>query len=266
MPNLTLFKRGIKSTWKTWLIFVAILSMYGGIIVTMFNPEIGEALIAFEKAMPELMAMVGMKVKDSSLIGFISSYLYGFIMIIFPMLFSIIVAISLIANPVDQGSMAYLLSAPVKRSSAIITQILVLLTGLTLLLAYFTLLIISVSAGYFPGELDIPKFLWLNLGAYALHLFIASIVVFSATLFNDKKYALGFGVGIPLLAYIIQMLANAGDKYEYAKYFTFLTLFAPDKITAGENFGYIGMIILGLAAIIIFVLTVEVFKRKDLHI
>ncbi len=266
MLNFTLYKRGIQGIWKLLLIFSLILTMYFTIIISMFDPKIGSALIEFEKAMPELMAMVGMSTGSTTLIGFMSSYLYGFIMIIFPMIFSIISANKLIASLVDKGSMSYLLAAPVKRSTVAFTQMKVLLSGIVFLVAYVTILGIVVAEISFPGELDIDRYIPLNVGNLCLHFFIGGICYIFSCIFSDTKYAVGFGAGIPALSYIIQMAANAGDKYADAKYLTFLSLFNPEGIAAGETSASWGAVSLFVGSILLFAGAITIFSKKDLHI
>lgn len=266
MINFTLYKRGIQGSWKLLVIFALILTMYFTIIISMFDPEIGSALIEFEKAMPELMAMVGMNTESTTLLGFMSSYLYGFIMIIFPMILSIICANRLIASLVDKGSMSYLLAAPVKRSTVAFTQMAVLLSGILFLVAYATILGIVVAGISFPGELDNGGYILLNVGNLCLNFFIGAICFIFSCIFSDTKYALGFGTGIPALAYIIQMVANAGDKYANAKYFTFLSLFNPEGIVAGETSSILGVIGLFVGSISLFAGAISIFSKKDLHI
>ncbi|HHT86805.1 MAG TPA: ABC transporter permease [Clostridiales bacterium] len=266
MINFTLYKRGMQGSWKTLLIFAAVLAMYFAIIISMFNPEIGSALEEFAKAMPELMAMVGMTPASAELISFMSAYLYGFIMLVFPMIFSIIIANKLIASHVDKGSMTYLVAAPVKRSTVVFTQMKVLCTGLFALVLFATVLGIVVCEISFPGELDIVRFALLNAGVLCLQLFISGICFLASCVFNESKYAVSAGAGIPALAFIIQMLANAGQDLEKFKYATFFTLFNPDGIIAGEASAYLGMAILLVGAIALFALSIIVFSRKDLHI
>ena len=47
----------------------------------------------------------------ADLLGFMISYLYGFILLVFPMVFCILRANGLVAKYVDRGSMACLLAA-----------------------------------------------------------------------------------------------------------------------------------------------------------
>ena len=82
--NLTLYKRELKGSIKLLVIFAAIMTMYISIIIRMYDPEMMATLDNFAKAMPELMAAVGMSAGATSLMGFMISYLYGFILLVFP--------------------------------------------------------------------------------------------------------------------------------------------------------------------------------------
>ena len=266
MINWTLYKRGIQGSWRMIIIFAAVITMYFTIIISMFDPALGSALNEFAKAMPELMAMVGMNPASAELVSFLEAYLYGFIMLVFPMLFCILSANKLISRHVDRGSMTYLLSAPVKRETVTFTQMKVMVTGLFTLVLYATLLGIINCEISFPGELDIGKFILLNVGVLCLQLFIGGICFLCSCIFNDSKYAVGVGAGIPALGFIIQMLANAGKELENVKYATFFTLFDSNGIIAGESGAILGMFVLFAGAIVLFSTAIVIFSKKDLHI
>jgi len=266
MINWTLYKRGIQGSWKMLLIFAAVITMYFTIIISMFDPALGSALNEFAKAMPELMAIVGMNPASAELVSFLEAYLYGFIMLVFPMLFCILSANKLIARHIDRGSMTYLLAAPVKRETVAFTQMKVMATGLFALVFYATLLGFVNCEISFPGELDIGKFIVLNVGVLCLQLFIGGICFLCSCVFNDSKYAVGVGAGIPALGFIIQMMANAGKELENAKYATFFTLFDSDGIIAGKSGAIWGTLVLFAGAIVLFSASIVVFSKKDLHI
>ncbi|NLV58069.1 MAG: ABC transporter permease subunit [Clostridiales bacterium] len=266
MINWTLYKRGIRESWKMLAIFAAVITMYFTIIISMFDPALGSALNEFAKAMPELMAIVGMTPATAELVSFLEAYLYGFIMLVFPMLYCILSANKLIVRHVDRGSMTYLLSAPVKRETVAFTQMKVMVTGLFALVFYATLLGLVNCEISFPGELNIRKFILLNIGALCLQLYVGGICFLSSCIFNDSKYALGVGAGIPVLGFIIQMMANAGKELEKMKYATFFTLFDSEGIIAGEPDAIWGMIALCAGAMVLFSSAIVVFSRKDLHI
>ena len=163
----------MKGSFKLLLIFAGILTMYITMIVGMYDPNLSDAIRQFEKLMPDLMAAVGMTGGNDTLGGFLSSYLYGMIMIVFPMVYSIIRANGLAAKYVDRGSMAFLLAAPVKRVTIAVTQLAALISGIVLLLIYCTVLEYTAAQIMFPGELPFAQLIRLNAGLLCLQLFIA---------------------------------------------------------------------------------------------
>ena len=138
MFNMTLYKRELKGSLKMLIIFAAIISMYVTVIISMYDPDMMATLDSFYEIMPKLMDSVGMSIGATSLIGFMISYLYGFILLIFPMLFCILRGNCLIAKYADKGSMVILLAAPLKRRTVAITQMSVLISGILLLIIYTT--------------------------------------------------------------------------------------------------------------------------------
>ena len=266
MLNLTLYKREMKGSLKMLLLFAAIISMYVTIIIRMYDPAMMETLDNFYEVMPELMASVGMSAGATSLISFMISYLYGFILLIFPMVFCILRGNGLIARYADKGSMVTLLAAPVKRRTVALTQMSVLISGILLLIIFASALELTIAETSFPGELAIAELLQLNAALLCLHLFIGGICFLSSCVFSDTKYSIALGAGIPALMYILQMLANAGEEADVIKYFTFFTLFDAKGIVAGEGGAALGMLVLLFGAITFYGIGILAFCKKDLHI
>ena len=71
--------------------------------------------------------------------------------------------------------MASLLASPVSRRTIVRTQILVLLTCFLILTGYATGIEILFCQLWFPGQLDIPTLLAVNLALLALYLFIGGL-------------------------------------------------------------------------------------------
>ena len=266
MLSWTLYKREMKGSIKLLVIFSAVLTLYISIIINMYDPEMMTMLDGFVEVMPEIMAAVGMSAGATSLLGFMISYLYGFILLIFPMVFCILRGNGLIAKYVDQGSMVSLVAAPIKRRTIAFTQMKALASGVLILVIYSTVLEVILTEVSFSGELDMAGLLLLNVGLLCLHLFIGSICFLSSCVFSDTKYSIGFGAGIPALMYVLQMLANVGGEAEKAKYFTFFTLFNPLGIITKDSSAMIRVFTLFLGSIVLYLLGIIIFSRKDLHI
>lgn len=266
MINGTLFAREMKAGIKLLVIFGAVITMYVVCIIWMYDPEMMKMLDGFAEAMPEIMAAVGMNGGAADLLGFMISYLYGFILLIFPMVFSILRGNRLIAGYVDRGSMAYLLAAPVKRRNVAVTQMTVLVSGIVILVVYITALELAAARWMFPGELVFRDIAAVNAGLLFLHLFIGSICFSASCVFSETGYSIAVGAGIPVLMYIFQMLANVGDRLENMKYFSVFTLFDPSGLAAGETNAVCGAVCLLAGAAVVFPAGITVFCRKDIHV
>lgn len=266
MINGALYRRGMKGSVKLLLILAAVLALYVVIIVSMYEPEMAKLLDSYVELMPEIMAAVGMTAGATSLMGFLCSYLYGFLLLIFPMLFCILRGNGLVAKYVDDSSMVFLLSASVRRSTIALTQGAVMVSGTLILTVYITALEWFSGEYYFPGQLDLGELLQVNAGLFCLHLCLGGICFFASCLFSETKYSLGVGAGLPILMYVFQMMANMGGKAENAKYFTVFTLFQPEELAAGESGAVVGALVLLVLGIILYGAAVAVFTRKDLHI
>ncbi len=265
--SFSLFKAAAKSNWSLFVIFLAVLLLYMVMILWMYDPESIEAMNQYVQALPQgMMEAFGYDALATDLISFIAIYFYGFLITMFPLIYCIILANRLVAVLVDRGSMAYLLATPNTRVKVVTTQGIYLASSVTLLLAINAAVGIGLSEAKFPGEMDIPVFIQLNIVTILLTLAISSICFFFSCIVNESKYSLAFGGGIPILFFIINMLKNIGGSSEWLKYLTLYALFDAPAIIAGEP--DIVLIISTFAAItiILYSLGIIIFSRRNLYL
>ena len=258
--SMVLFKREWKSNYKIFLIFIAIMTLYESIIVAMYDPKLGESLNMMAESMPQLFAAFGMTDLGLTLLD----YLYGFILIIIPLVYIMIMCHRLMARYIDKGSMAYLLATPHKRSDIFITQLCVLLSGVIGLIVYSVVLILGCSSMMFHESIDIAKFLMTNVGLLGVHFFFASFCYLTACSFNEVKLSIGIGAGVGVISILIQMLSQVSDKIEFLKYFTPLTLFDAKGLQAYDQQSLLCMAGLFALAVICIVIGCMNFSKRDL--
>ncbi|MDD5492322.1 MAG: ABC transporter permease subunit [bacterium] len=263
--NPTLFKATTRANWLIGLIFLAIMMMYLAIIISMFDPESLAGLNAMLETLPrELVAAMGFEMLGAGLTSFLGNYYYGFIAIMFPMIYCIIIANRLVAKHVDSGSMAYLLSTPNSRLTIVATQAIFLLVSVTILFGLVTFAGIAISQAAFPGQLDTGGFLLLNLVTLLTFYAISGICFFFSCVFDDIKYSLAFGAGIPIAFFVLNMLANVSEQYAWIGNFSLFTLLDPIEILAGGSFPVTTMIILTGLAIVMYTGGMISFNRRNL--
>ena len=260
-----LYRKELRTNFPLIFLFLMIITMYATIIISMYDPYMNSCLQVLAKSMPEIFAAFGMMNVSSSLIDFITNYLYGFLLIIFPFLLNVILCYRLMGKYIDHGSMAYLLSTPIGRRKIVMTQYLVLLTAMLIVVMYTFVLIVLLSFLMVSEEsLDIIHFLYVNIGLLALQYFLGSLCYLSALIFNEARLSIGIGAGINILFIMIWMLSQVGDQLEILHYLTPLSLFDPQLLSTGDGQSWFYIFVLLLCSGIVIVLGQWIFQKRDL--
>lgn len=191
----------------------------------------------------------------------------------------VILANSLIAEQVDRGSMAYVLSTPTKRSAVAITQMIFMIV--------VPLIIISIVGAtrigttyLFYDDVNPKGMVALFAGMYLVIEAVSGICYLGSCLFSQSKKSMGFGGGLTtwfFLASLIGMfgaenMVNTGMGVEELGIFNKLTvigLFDIDALaTVGtsnvDNTFVWKMVVLGAIAVGCYVIGAVRFTKKDL--
>ena len=266
MISFPLYRLGFHILWKLVVVLMILSTIYITSIIGMYR--MADGFSYFIDAMPALMEAFGFMIGNGTLVSTIALQLYGMILVIIPMIFSLYAANRLVAKRVDDGSMANLVVAPVSRNKIIRTQASLLLTGITALVVYATITEIVVAQIQYPGELAIKPLLTLNLAAWCLHVFVGGVAFLFSCIFSDASRSIAYGSGIPVVSFVLNAVARSdpGTAWDNLAYVSFFSLFRNGGIVEYEDTAITGASILLGGAVILYILSVMVFNRKDLNI
>ena len=264
--NKTLFAKELRANLFVSGIIAAVLALYIGMIISMFDPELGESLDAMMQSMPEVFAAFGMSMQATTLLEFMLNYLYGFLLTIFILVLILVMANKLMVRHLDRGSMAYLLATPTSRVRIAGTMIGVMTTVLAALAVLVTALEMGFAEALFPGELDLEALLRVNAGLLALWLAMAGLCFLSACLFSNATAALWVGGGLSILFFLMQMASQVSDKLEVLHDANPLSLFDYYGFAVGDALAIGGAVVLAVSAVALFTAAVTVFTRRDLSV
>ena len=204
---------------------------------------------------------------------------YGMMTTILPGIYVLVTANKLIASQVDRGSMAYVLSAPIKRSTVTVTQAFFLVNSLILMFGIQTAAHLLVNSskpislamlGYtmLPGDLTGKMILQVNISALMVCIALSAVCFMFSGIFSSSKYAIGLSgtfIGVNILANMLAMFGSLGvsglDKF---KYFTIVSFYDYQSVLFAKNDWIEKMIFPVLIALAAFTLGHVVFKKKDL--
>lgn len=194
-------------------------------------------------------------------------------------LFIVIIANSLVAEQVDRGSMAYVLSTPTKRSAIAFTQAIYMLIAPLLIIAV-TCCVKLVATAVFFDEVDVTVIIVSYVGMYILVEAVAAICYFGSCLFDLGKRSMAFGGGLAVWFFLASLLGmfgsenmvNAGMGVKELGIFNKLTLVGLFDIQAIGTIGTSSvdttfiwkLVILIIIAGVFYIAGAVKFQKKDL--
>jgi ABC-2 type transport system permease protein len=266
MISVPLLKQTIKSNGVLFLIFALVPCLFLSIVMGIYTTKTADAMKAIlsSGALPQAMLqMVGSQINNLSLTGMLATQFFQMLAVLFPMIYVIIVGNKLIADRVDRGDMAYILSTPTRRNQVTFTQALYLFGSLIVMFGLFAGAGLVAAAIFQPGVLVIKSFLVLDLGAFLLAFATSGITFASSCIYNLSKNSLALGAGLPLTFFVCNLLAMMGDNLKVFKYFTLQTLYDTNKILAGSGYAR-QLAILAIIGAGLYAIGMIVFREKDL--
>lgn len=144
MFSFTIFKQTLKQNWKLWAIFTLLTAIIASVFIGIYDPQTMQGMTDILES-SGLASMMGNRVDElSSLLGLLGANFYGGVLgCILPIIYVIMTCNTLIASQIDRGSMAYVLSTPIKRSKVVLTQAIYMIGSL--LLMYVVVVLIGLG-------------------------------------------------------------------------------------------------------------------------
>ncbi len=263
---IPLLKRDFTACIRIFLILFAVICMYTVIIIYLYDPEFAHILNDYQELLPDLMAAMGMTGAATNLLEWIQVYLYGFVMLLLPMVFAVILMQKLLTGYIDSGAMANLLATPNSRRQIIRTQAAAAVLWMAVLMGAVTLVGIISAGALFPGELDLAGYINLNASTFLLQLLICGIAYAAACMCSESRQYYLFGAGLPVLFFLIQAIANMGEKLEWLKFFTIFTLLPGNRIAQGVEGVWQYNLAMAAGAAALFAFGSIWFEKRELYI
>ncbi len=247
------------------------------------------SLIALNVAGKGIMDQLSVGISDSlSEMGDMNTYgivlgSIGFALacLLVPMGYTIMLSNDLVAKKVENGSLAFTFSTPIKRNTYIFTEGMYLIFSETVMAAILLCFgLVARQIGIACGSADIEEsitiayLLKFALGNYLVTLAVSSICFFTSSLFNKTTNAVGVGGGISIFFYICSILGLFGTKtipatiriesMNYFNYFTIMTLFDTNAVLSEDVIYWYKLIGLVAIAFVMYIASFKVFEKKDL--
>jgi ABC-2 type transport system permease protein len=245
--------------------FSIALLAYSALVVTLFPsiresaPEI-EAYI--ENVPPEVSRAFGDPSAYTTIEGFLASELYQFVFLLLLGMYFAYAAASTIASEVEQESIVPLLANPVSRTRVVVGKYLslvpsmVALNAILLVGTYYGVLSVSERIGF----VDL-----LTLHALSIPYLLAcsGLGLLVSVVFDTARRAQTIGAGSVFAMFLVDVVTLDTD-YEWLGDASFSRYFDTAEILVGANVDVAGTAYLVVAAVVLVILSAELFERKDI--
>lgn len=264
-----LIKRTLQLNTKKLLIYISISLLFTFMFISMFPSilKMSEDMEGILEAYPPVM-LEAFEINSnvfSEFSSFLGTEYFSLIWPILSALFTISLAISVIAKEIENGSMYILLSQPLSRIKIFLGKYIsgIILTGT---LVYSSILLIKALA--YINNIDLTfSSIWNT--AHLSMLFactIFSITFLASSIFSTTGKANSMAMGIVFGGYALNLIAQLQESLEWLRYFSVFYYYDYSKALEGNGIGMESLLFFLGVILLSFFVSLFIFKKRDLSV
>lgn len=265
---MVVFRRELKNYYKSFLIWVAVIAMFGMGKMSEFTTFVEgvhskeEALAQFSSTIVTAMGMD--KVDITNVLGYFSARVFSMIMLL-GCVYAIMLAAIMLAKEEDDKTIEFLLSKPIVRSTIVTSKLLCV----TFYLALFNIIMFLATVGTFQGldadgTYKVGTLAMLYVGSFIANMTFALLGVFISTFISSAKTIYPLSIGIVLGEYMLTMLTNSSEKAEAIKYINIFSYVDSAEVVNKNGLDAGHVVVLLVITAVFTVLTYVRYNTKDI--
>lgn len=269
--NLNLLKQTIKDYWKSALTFAISLFLYDWLVVAIM-PTILKAPRGFEQLLKgypkEILALAGGGMSGVNLLtveGYLCIEYLSLWWIIIIAGFAIAFTTAIIAKEIDEGTIEFLLSQSISRSSIVLTRFAALAIYILFLIAV-SLGSIALLARFYDVEIRSGRFLGVGLVGFVLLLAISAYTLLFSVIFKGRGKAVIWSVVVLFVAHIVNALSEFNKTVKKFRFLSLFRYYNPYKILKTGHILWRELAVFAAVFVICLALSILIFRKKDIAV
>lgn len=267
--NKDIIKSSIKTNSRFLSILVGtVICMVICIMAIFPSVQANNSYADLLNSMPEgMLDAFGMKGEMSNLNDFLNVNFYNSLYLYIMMAFSIIFSSKLITKHIESTSLVYYLNSKVTRKEYLMSQVSVYYLGLV------SIYVSSILSGVlgkviFASDYNFEygKFIGINTMIMFVFLCLSSICVLFSCISNTVSQAITWSSVVIGVEYILNMISNISEDFNVLGKLSVFTLIQKDSIMNDSTNFIITIVILAVVSVIVLLVSIVIFKEKDLNL
>lgn len=209
-------------------------------------------------------------------------FMFGVVVVLLPLVYTIILANSLVSEKIETGSLAFTLSTPIKRSTYVTTQAIYLVLS-ELFIGVVTLIFgliareigVAIGGTQLQNSFPVSDVVLYGIGSICTMIALSGVCFLSSCIFNKTRLSITVGGGLNIFFFICSILGFFGSealtptiRIEAMGYFRYFTIMSLNNGVAviNDNFAlfFIELVILLIISALCYIAGILVFNKKDL--
>ncbi len=263
---MTLFFREIKGNLRSFIIWTVCIVALTAMFMAMYpsfaeqGSAVTEMLSGFS---PELIQMFGFEAIDFTQTMDYYAYVFQYVLLATMIQFMILGA-SLLSKEEDSGTINFLYSKPLSRTSIVGTKF---IAGVTFIAAFFvvnTAAVIAILSAVGRTGVDYGALMLLGAAMALAQLMVMSLGMLLSMFITKSRAVMSASIGIVLVLYVASMFANMNSDLDWLSYLTPFKYFDARAIIANVSVEWLYALLAAGVALAGLALSLVIYNRKDL--
>jgi ABC-2 type transport system permease protein len=221
---------------------------------------------AFKNYPKDMMEAFGIEISQlsfSNVQSFLAMENFSLMWPIMVFAMSISLASSAIAGDIEKGTMSIFLSQPISRVKLYYSKVLsgFLFISIFVVLSVFLIPIIIALQNI---DFKFNGFVMMAIIGWFFSMAIYGVMMFLSSIFSEKGKVMFMGVGLIVLMYAINVVANLKDSLDKLKYLSFFHYFDQQNALVNAKIDWHSIVVFTLVAVVCIISGSVIFKKRDI--
>ncbi|MGL5576052.1 MAG: ABC transporter permease subunit [Sarcina sp.] len=263
-------KKNMKSILIWSVVTSGILALFMSMFPTMESMDMMDVVMAKMDALPPAMLEMFNISTTMDFSNIIDYFAYSFQYILMAIcIYGAILGTSALSKEEDEGTIEFLYSKPITRTSIVLKKLIVSVISLFILIMIIGIVSFGFVFAFTAGESNqieiLMKIKTILVGSFIVALIFMSVGFLISVLLKDNKSPIQIGLGMFFGTYVLGVVAKLNEDFEFLKYLSPYDKYTPSEIVA-SGFDFTYLVISAVVIVISLAVTFVLYKKRDFRV